>query len=116
MAFAKALGHREVLYNFCYPQGYTIERICEAFRQHGQTKKPAGLVPAWLLLTAARIFELLNSLGLKNSVNRARVRKLMQSTFITPQFLLDHRYEFQTDLESSLRLWLQEPLAGLPTS
>ena len=105
MAFAKKLGRGDVLYNFCYPQGYTIEQICDAFHRCGQTKKPLGLMPAWLLLTAAMTFERLNSLGLKNSVNRARVRKLMESTFITPQFLLDNNYEFETDLESSLRLW-----------
>ena len=29
----------------------------------------------------------------------------MESTFINPQFLLDNNYEFETDLESSLRLW-----------
>ena len=53
MAFAKTLGRPDVLYNFCYPQGYTIEQICDVFYRCGQTKRPMGLMPAWLLLTAA---------------------------------------------------------------
>jgi GlcNAc-P-P-Und epimerase len=112
LAFAKALGRHDVLYNFCYPESYTIEHICEVFHKCGQAKKPMGIVPAWLLLTAARSFEILNTLGLKNSVNRARVRKLMESTFITPQFLLDNRYEFKTDLEDSLHHWRETNPVG----
>ena len=105
IAFAKRLNQPCVTYNFCYPKNYTIEEICASFVREGGLNKPTGSIPAWGLLSAAAGFQLLNAVGLKNSINRARVHKLMESTTIAPRFLLNHGYEFETDLPQSIQLW-----------
>lgn len=107
MEFARGLNRPMVTYNFCYPKNYTIEEICETFEREGGVGKPRGLVPGWALLAASVGFEVLNAVGVKNSINRPRVRKLMESTTIAPAFLLDNGYQFETDLATSLRLWRQ---------
>ncbi len=110
--FVRRLNLPLVTYNFCYPRGYTIEEICESFERVAHYKKPRGVVPAKVLLLAAFFFEALNGIGLKNSVNRSRVRKLMDGTMIAPSFLLANGYTFETDLDDSLRLWRDADAQG----
>lgn len=105
LEFVKGLGRTDVTYNFCYPKNYTIEEICRTYVEVGGLKPPTGLVPGWALLTAATGFEALNLAGARNSINRPRVRKLMESTTIAPAFLIDNGYQFETDLAQSLQLW-----------
>lgn len=105
MEFAKKLNQPSVTYNFCYPKNYTIEEICQCFVTEGGLHKATAVVPAWALLAAATGFELVNAVGAKNSVNRPRVQKLMESTTIEPRFLLENGYTFATDLPQSIRLW-----------
>jgi hypothetical protein len=47
-------------------------------------------------------------LGMKTSVNRARVLKLVRSTNIVPKRLLELGYVFETDLLSGLARWKAE--------
>jgi nucleoside-diphosphate-sugar epimerase len=72
--FVRARNDGEVLFNFCYPQGYTIEQICAAFHEVGGLKRPRGTIPLPLMNLAAGGFEVLDALGLRNSINRARIR------------------------------------------
>ena len=100
-----------LLYNYCYPHQYTIKEICETFRKVAGYRKPLGTIPLSLMVNAARPFQLLNTLGLKNGIHPARMYKLVKSTNIDPAELVKRGYPYRTDLEKGLRCWLKdEPL------
>lgn len=105
LEFARGLNQPYTLYNFCYPERYTIQQICEAFREIGDLPSPLGVVPLPLMNIAALPFEALNAFGLSNPVNRKRIRKLVRSTNIEPRFLVESGYVYQTNLHSGLRNW-----------
>ena len=106
--FALSLNHRSFLYNFAYPEPYTIEAICDAFHQVGNLPRPIAKAPAWLLTAAAAPFEALESLGLNLGVNRARIAKLTRSTHIAPQRLQELGFEFRSGLKEGLSDWRSE--------
>jgi GlcNAc-P-P-Und epimerase len=93
------------VYNFCYPQPYTTEQICASFCEVAQFKKPSIVIPTFAIMTAALLFEALAAIGLRTSINRARVRKLQHSTYIVPRRLLQSGFQYAFDLRSSLAHW-----------
>lgn len=95
-----------ILFNYCYPRHYTIKEICEAFSKVAGYRKPLGTIPLSLMVNAARPFQLLNALGLKNGIHPARMYKLVKSTNIVPNELIKRGYPYRTDLEEGLRRWL----------
>jgi hypothetical protein len=46
--------------------------------------------------------------GLKTPIHRDRVRKLVNSTAVTPQWLLDSGYTFTRNLKIALTEWKAE--------
>ena len=62
-------------------------------------------MPIQMMLLAGFGFEILAKLGLKTTVNRARVRKLFYSTNIIPKHLREAGFPFGYDLRSSLSDW-----------
>jgi nucleoside-diphosphate-sugar epimerase len=106
--FALARNERYVLYNFAYPEISTTEAIVEALgRLIGKRRKPPTL-PVTPLLVAASAFEVLNALGVKNTIHRDEVMKLVRSTRISPEWLKSNGYPFTTDLEVALGRWRDE--------
>lgn len=112
MLFVRDLPDSEISYNFAYPQRYSIAEICAAFADVGQYKLPRITIPLGLMLFAGFFFELLSKIGLKTSINRARVRKLAFSTNIVPHRLLGLGYQFKTDLRSGLSNWKADTASG----
>ena len=108
MDFALSLNHPCFLYNFAYPEPYTIEAICDAFHQVGGLPRPLAKAPAWMLSAAAAPFEALEALGLNLGVNRARIAKLTRSTHIAPQRLQEVGFEFRSGLSDGLSDWRRE--------
>ena len=106
--FALKRNEPEVLYNFAYPAESTTADIVQAFVEVGKFRSVQVTVPGALLMVAATGFEVLNALGLKNSIHRERVQKLMHSTRIQPDWLETNGYTFQTDLRSALQAWSEE--------
>jgi nucleoside-diphosphate-sugar epimerase len=108
MDFARARTEPYILYNFAYPDVSTTETIVEILgRVLGRPGKPLT-TPISPLLFAARLFEMANALGLRNSIHRERVMKLVQSTRITPAWLQSAGYQFSTNLEIALTRWRDE--------
>ena len=106
--FALTLDRPAFLYNFAYPDPYTIEAICDAFHQVGGLPRPVAKAPAWMLSAAAAPFERLEGLGLNLGVNRARIAKLTRSTHIAPQRLQELGFEFRSSLSDGLSDWRRE--------
>lgn len=95
------------LYNFCHPQRYTSKDICTAFAKVAGYPEPHIVVPFWLLRLAALAFEVLSALGVKTDINRARVRKLYQSTNMVPGRLQEIGFNYGHDLPGGLLEWKQ---------
>jgi len=57
------------------------------------------------MLLGGLAFEVLSKLGLRTTVNRARVKKLFHSTNIIPKKLQDSGFSYTYDLPSSLSDW-----------
>jgi GlcNAc-P-P-Und epimerase len=107
MMQANERNHGVLLYNFCHPERYTSQQICQAFCEVAGYREPRIVVPMWLLQSVAAGFELLKALGFKTDINRARVRKLYQSTNMVPKTLPEIGFQYQYDLVAGLRQWKQ---------
>ena len=105
--FRFALDQRERIYtyNVAYSKAYTLEQICETFHEVGGLPLPKGTVPTAVMMAATLPFEVMNSLWLRNSVCRARVHKLVNSTYVVPERLMADGYTFETDLHEALKRW-----------
>lgn len=101
-----------LLYNYCYPQPYTIRDICETFSRVAGFRQPFGTIPLSLMVKAAKPFQLLNAIGLKNGIHPARMYKLTRSTNIVADELIKRAYPYRTDLEEGLRRWLNDEPGG----
>ena len=112
MFFVRDLPNDEIAYNFAYPDRYTTRDIVTAFCAEGGYRVPTAVVPTSLMLLGGLVFEVLTALGLKTSINRARVRKLTLSTNILPRKLQALGYVFETDLKSGLARWRADSTSG----
>jgi nucleoside-diphosphate-sugar epimerase len=101
-----------ILYNYCYPKPYTIKEICEAFVKVAKFRNPLTTIPLSLMINIAKVFQFLDSLGLKNGIHPARMYKLIRSTYIVPHELMKRRYPFQTNLVEGLERWMADEPPG----
>ena len=108
MRFAEHLAKPLVTYNFGLAPPPTIADVCSAFCRVGQFPRPRVVVPTPLLLAVANV---LTRLGASNFAPE-RVMKLVRSTHIIPQVLVDHGYPYQYDLEAALDHWYREEPRG----
>ena len=95
------------LYNFCHPQRYTSKEICTAFAQVAGYREPRIVAPFWFLELVASAFEVFAMFGLQTDINRARVRKLYQSTNMVPKRLAEVGFNYCYDLLAGLSAWKQ---------
>ncbi len=105
MLFAQERNKGVFLYNFCHPERYTSADICAAFSKVAGYPPPRAVVPFWALDLAAFGFEALSALGLKSEINRARIRKLYQSTNMVPRRLPEAGFAYRYDLIAGLSEW-----------
>jgi nucleoside-diphosphate-sugar epimerase len=96
------------LYNFCHEERYTSADICKAFSQTAGYAAPSFVAPLWLMEFAAFGFEILSALGLKSDINRARLRKLYESTNMVPGRLPGSGFKYDYDLAGGLAHWKQQ--------
>ena len=107
-AFALARGPGATTYNFAFPTPSTTQDIVETFGRVAGLPGALGTAPLPLLLAAAAVFEAASVAGVKSPIHRDRVRKLVNSTAVTPRWLLDNGYAFTYNLELSLAAWMAE--------
>lgn len=107
-AFTLDRPEQTITYNFAHIERYTAKDIADAFSKVGNYQPATKVAPLKLILIAGWGFEVLNLLGVKNSINRARVLKLSQSTNIFPQKLIDLHFPYSFDLKRSLQDWKRD--------
>jgi len=108
MIFVRDLPDAEITYNFAYPDSYTTRDICANLCSQAKFEMPKIILPEAAILGAGCVFEILAALGIKTSINRARIRKLMLSTNIVPRKLAELGYQFETDLKEGIQRWYLE--------
>lgn len=106
--FMQSFDEAIVSYIFAYPERTTTQIINQAFCRVGGFKEPNVVIPQSVITSVAYAFELLSKIGLKTSINRARVKKLIQSTNIYPYELTTRGWTFPTSLTRALELWKTE--------
>lgn len=106
--FAIDRADLEILFNFAFPEESTTQDIVAAFSQVMNRAFEPARAPLPALLLAARLFETANAMGVRTPIHRERVMKLVRSTRIAPQWLIDTGYQFELGLRSSLESWAQE--------
>ncbi|MFZ4506901.1 MAG: NAD-dependent epimerase/dehydratase family protein [Fimbriimonas sp.] len=111
--FMNGKTDRQVTYNFCYPQTYTIQRIVEAFCSVWSLPKPPGSIPKPVVLFLAQLLKIANKTGLKGDIHPDRVMKVLRSTNIVPTVLLASGFEWPTkNLEGGLGEWIRRVPGG----
>ncbi|MEP3387670.1 MAG: NAD(P)-dependent oxidoreductase [Reichenbachiella sp.] len=93
------------IYNFGFPDSSPMSNITDTFCKVFGFKTFRPTIPLNVMIFAARIFQLLNRIGLKNDVHPRRIEKLYYSTHIQPKAALDVGYEFKFNLQSGLEDW-----------
>lgn len=99
-------GKNIYLYNGACNPSFTIKEICDIFYQIAGFQKIIFIVPLKLMKMVSIPFLVLNKIGIwKNSICPERIDKLVKSTNIVPQKLLDDNYEYKDSMEGSLLDW-----------
>lgn len=95
------------LYNTVYTPCYTIEGICKTMAKVTTVNEPIFTVPFWLLLLFASIINIFSKLIGKSfdGIHPDRVKKLMISTNINGQKLLNNGYTLDFKLEEAIYDW-----------
>ena len=105
--FAISSDQKDVCYNFAYPAESTTQEIVEAICTMLSIRRSPPVLPAsyaLLLASAATRVGLLNP----SLFDPERVKKLLQSTRVSPGWLLEQGYQFKTDLRTGLESWRKE--------
>ncbi|WP_351000141.1 NAD(P)-dependent oxidoreductase [Shewanella sp. TB7-MNA-CIBAN-0143] len=104
--FARGAHNDEVTFNGAYHHGYTLEDIINTFTKEHFPKVNTFLVPKFIVLAAAKAFRLFNALNI--GIHPDRVMKLVQSTNIYPQWLVDNGKTFDDGLVRALAEWKKD--------
>ena len=95
------------LYNTVYTPIHSIEEICKTMAKVTGAKEPKLSIPSGALKIAANTIHLLGKvIGQSfDGIHPDRVKKLMISTNINGQKLLDHGYKMEFSLEEAIADW-----------
>ncbi len=94
------------IFNCTFEPAFTIEEICQTIQKATGMKRYVPLVPAWILMTAARILGPIG--GKKLGLHPDRVKKLMVSTNICGKKLADSGYKFHYEFEDTFKDWFAD--------
>jgi len=111
--FMEALNDGSTLFNFCYPERLTIDAIAVLMAHLGGYRPPLGSLPLTGIVFAARALELAErKVGPKMGFHPERVMKLVRSTNILPEVLMNSGFSFSGGLVDGLTRWFGEKPRG----
>jgi len=95
------------IYNTVYTPTHSIQEICEIIARATSVKEPKMTIPSGVLKFAAASIKTFGTMINKkfNGIHPERVKKLMVSTNINGQKLLDHGYKIEYSLEEAIVDW-----------
>jgi len=103
--FVKERTQSLTVYNFAFDERLTTEQICDAFCEVAQLSRPKLVFPMQLILFIGWMFEFFARIGIRTSINQARVLKLFRSTNVTPKLLKELSFARQFNLTQALKDW-----------
>ena len=97
------------LYNFCLPEKITIGEVVAAFKKILGYKALTPVIPLPVISSAASVLGMMNfPIVRKMGMVPERIVKLVRSTNISSQKLIDSGFTFQYHLEDALKDWSAE--------
>lgn len=97
------------IFNASYPQKTTTQDICRAFNRSMGYKIPNRVVPLAALNISAGALNMVNTPFIRSlGLDPERIVKLVRSTNISSQKLLDYGFEFKYDLEQAIKDWSKD--------
>lgn len=104
--YALSRNERYILFNGCYPDRYTLQQIVDEFRQQYFSGVRTYLLPKGLVVALAGALQSVSAAGF--GVHPDRVRKLLRSTDIEPNWLKERGFAQLGKLPSAIRRWHDE--------
>lgn len=102
-------GNRTSLFNMSMNPGPSIKEYVDAVCKVAKVKRNVPSIPYLLLLTTAHTIDFIaRPLGIKHPFSPVRIRKLVRSNNILPNFLVENGYTYQYSLESALADWQKD--------
>jgi nucleoside-diphosphate-sugar epimerase len=102
-------GKGVLLFNGSMNPGPSISEYVEAVGKVGGVKRFVANVPYFLLLSAAYGIDLVaRPLGVNHPFSPVRIRKLVRSNNILPNFLVGNGYPYLYSLETAMQDWKQD--------
>jgi len=95
-------------YNFAFTKGYSIGEIVNTFANVFMFKSFTPVIPFHVLLSMSKIFQFLNTIGVRNSIHPRRIQKLYYSTNIDSSNIVAAGFFFNYNLESALKDWKKD--------
>jgi len=97
-------------YNLVYTPCYTLEEICKSMAMITGIRQPKLTIPASALKLAAFTIHFMGKVIGKSfdGIHPDRVKKIMISTNIVGQKLVDHGYELKYPLEEAIEDWFND--------
>ena len=99
-------------YVFSHPHRYSTAELCAAFSRVGGFAPARLRIPLYPMLFGGWLFEQAARVGLKTSINRARVLKLVHSNNFEPRRLVEAGFSFNYSLDESLADWRDDSGTG----
>lgn len=97
------------LYNFCYPEKITIKDVVQSFKKALGYKAPEIVLPYPLITVSAAIASLIPLPFIKKmGVVPERIIKLVKSTNISSQKLINSGFKFDYSLQEAIKDWAYE--------
>ncbi len=95
-----------IRYNFSMPNPPTMQDYVNTICKTVNIKRFVPSVPFSLIYNLSLVMFLFGKLfGIKHPFDPIRIKKLVVSSPVVPQFLLDNGYQFKYDLESAFADW-----------
>ncbi|MNF75629.1 hypothetical protein D3C85_1208380 [compost metagenome] len=106
MQFQEDQGQNFSLFNMSMNPGPSIEDYVNAVCKVANIQRFVPTVPYSFILSAAYFIELFaRPLGIKHPFSPVRIRKLVRSNNIHPNFLVSNGYQYKYSLEAALADW-----------
>lgn len=102
-------GDRVNLFNMSMNPGPSIKEYVDTVCNVAGVRRTVPSIPYPLLLAAAYTIDLVaRPLGIKHPFSPVRIRKLVRSNNILPNFLVEQGYTYQYSLEDALNDWKKD--------
>jgi GlcNAc-P-P-Und epimerase len=106
MLFTMERTEPAIVYNYTENPVLPLEGMVEAAKKYLGITRATHRVPLGLLVAAAHCVQAVGkTLGKNSPIHPVRVRKAAFPTYIIPQWLMDHGFEFRWGFEKSLAHW-----------